>query len=84
LVPKKDGAIVLEAVRSDGSTTSIDLDLSGAISLYNEAVRNLPQELRFEKGPGASIAELTPSPKLVDLIKRSRELAAAGAEVGDE
>ncbi|HEX4421467.1 MAG TPA: type I-U CRISPR-associated RAMP protein Csb1/Cas7u [Kofleriaceae bacterium] len=83
LVPKKGSALKLEAVSRDGSTTDLVLDLTGAIILFNDAVRALPDELRFEKPAGEALAKLTPSPKLVDLVKRSRDLAAAGADVGE-
>ncbi|MDI3258790.1 MAG: type I-U CRISPR-associated RAMP protein Csb1/Cas7u [Sinobacteraceae bacterium] len=84
LVPKKDCALKLEAVHRDGSTAQLDLDLEGAIALYNETVGQLPKDIRFEKGPGEALAELQPSPKLADLVRRSRKLAAAGADIGVE
>jgi CRISPR-associated protein Csb1 len=83
LVPKQGSALKLEAVARDGSTTSMDLDLNGAIKLYNEAVGELPHGVKFDKSAGEAIAELQPSPKLVDLVKKSRALAASEAEVGD-
>jgi CRISPR-associated protein Csb1 len=83
LVPKKGSALTLEAVARDGSTTPVDLDLAGAIALYNEAVGKLPKDIKFDKPAGEALAELKPSPKLADLVKKSRELAAAGADVGD-
>jgi CRISPR-associated protein Csb1 len=82
LVPKKDCALNLEAVHRDGSTTPLDLNLEAALALYKEAVRNLPEGIKFDNGPGEALAELQPSPKLVDLVKKSRELAAT--EAGDE
>lgn len=83
LVPKQGGALRLEAIARDGSTTPIELDLAGAIALYNEAVSNLPEGMKFTQPAGEAIAELKPSPKLADLVKKSRELAAAGADAGD-
>lgn len=83
LVPKKGSALKLEAVARDGSATPVQLDLEGAIALYNEAVGKLPKGIKFDKPAGEALAELGPSPKLADLVKRSRELAAAGADVGD-
>lgn len=77
LVPKKGFALKLEVVARDGSTTDFALDMPGAIALYNDAVGKLPDGLKFEKNPGEALAELTPSPKLADLVKRSRELAVA-------
>ncbi|MGE0756080.1 MAG: type I-U CRISPR-associated RAMP protein Csb1/Cas7u [Pirellulaceae bacterium] len=83
LVPKEGSALKLEAVARDGSGAAVDLDLDGAISLYREAVNNLPADLRFDKAPGEALAELTPSPKLADLVKKSRELGATEADDGD-
>lgn len=83
LVPSKGSALKLEAVAQDGSTTPVDLDLAGAIDLYKAAVGKLPASIRFEKGAGEALAELQPSPKLTDLVKKSRELSRAEADVGD-
>ena len=83
LVPKKGSALKLEAVAQDGGATPLDLDLAGAIALYNEAVSKLPDGVRFDKPAGEALAELKPSPKLADLVKKSRELAVAEADVGD-
>jgi CRISPR-associated protein Csb1 len=81
---KKSGALSLEVVARDGSTTPLALDLDGAIALYEEAVNNLPDALKFEKPAGEALATLMPSPKLAELIKRSRKLVGAGADTGDE
>jgi CRISPR-associated protein Csb1 len=82
---RKGEALMLEILARDGSPTPLTLDLDGAISLYEEAVRNLPASLKFdEKLKGEPLAMLTPSPKLASLITKSRELAASGADVGDE
>jgi len=81
---KKSEALALEAVARDGSTTPLTLDLAAALALYNAAVKALPDALRFDKPAGEPLATLTPSPKLAHLITKSRELAAAGADVGDE
>lgn len=83
LVPKKGSALKLEAVGRDGSATPVDLDLAGAIALYNEVVDNLPAGIKFEKPAGEAIVVLQPSPKLADLVKKSRDLAVAEADVGD-
>jgi CRISPR-associated protein Csb1 len=83
LVPKKGSALKLEAVARDGSTTPIDLDLAGAIALYKDAVDKLPAGITFDKPAGVALAELQPSPKLADLVKKSRELAAAESDLGD-
>jgi CRISPR-associated protein Csb1 len=84
LVPKKGGALTLEVVARDGSTVPVDLDLASAIELYNEAVRRLPDGIRYDKPAGEALAVLQPSPKLSDLVKKSRELlSAAEAGAGD-
>jgi CRISPR-associated protein Csb1 len=81
---KKSGALTLEAVARNGSTTPIILDFKDALELYEEAVQALPETLRFVKPAGEPLATLTPSLKLAHLIKRSRELTAAGTDAGDE
>jgi CRISPR-associated protein Csb1 len=81
---KKSEALALEAVANDGSTKPLTLDLDGVIALYEEAVKKLPDELKFEKDKGEPLATLTPSPNLAHLIMRSRELVFAGGDVGDE
>jgi CRISPR-associated protein Csb1 len=83
LVPRNGSALKLEAVAHDGSTTPVALDLAGAITLYNEAVDRLPSEVKFDKPAGEPLAELQPSPKLAYLVTKSRELAAAEADLGD-
>jgi len=84
LVPKKDEALRLEAVRRDGTTQPLSIDLKGAIALFNAAVAALPKPLQFTKDKGEPLATLTPSPKLADLVRKSRELAATGAEIEGE
>ena len=83
LVPKKGSALKLEAVARDGSTTPVALDLAGAIALYNDAVSKLPDGIKFDKPAGEALAKLQPSPKLADLVKKSRELAVTEADAGD-
>ena len=53
------------------------------IALYNDAVATLPDGVKFNVGAGDALAELLPSPKLATLVKKSRELGAAEADVGD-
>ncbi len=84
LVPKKGSALSLEAIGRDGKTTPLDLDFAAAIKLYNDAVAALPSDVKFENAPGEVLAELTPSPKLADLVRRSRALAAAEGDDGVE
>lgn len=83
LLPRKGAALKLEAVARDGSATPVNLDLEGAIALYNAAVSKLSGDIKFVKPAGEPLAELHPSPKLADLVKKSRDLAAAGSDVGD-
>jgi CRISPR-associated protein Csb1 len=83
LVPKKGSALKLEAVGRDGSTTELVLDLTAATKLYADAVAKLPDGVKFEKGAGEALVALTPSAKLADLVKKSRELAAAESEAAD-
>jgi CRISPR-associated protein Csb1 len=59
------------------------LDLEGAIALYNAAVETLPAGVSFEKAAGEALAELTPSPKLADLVKKSRALAAVESDAAE-
>lgn len=84
LVPRPGSALKLEAVAPDGRVTTIDLDLAGAIALYSEAAGKLPEDIKFDKPAGEALARLEPSPKLADLVRKSRELAVAGADVGDD
>ena len=83
LVPKEGSALTLNAVARDGSTTPVDLDLAGAVALYKEAVGALPDGIKFDKPAGKALADLQPSPKLADLVKKSRELATAESDTGD-
>ena len=77
--------MALEVVTRNGSPTPLTLSLNQALSLYEEAVRELPASLEFDKKlKGEPLARLFPSPKLVSLISKSRELAASGADIGDE
>jgi CRISPR-associated protein Csb1 len=84
LVPKKGCALKLEAVERDGETTPLELDLAAAIKLYNDAVAALPLGVKLEKAAGEALAELTPSPKLADLVTRSRALAATEVDVAED
>jgi CRISPR-associated protein Csb1 len=89
LVPQQGGALKLELVARDGTSAPFDLDLEGAITLYNAAVAALPDALQFKRGdtplmPGETLAELRPSEKLQQLVVKSRELAATGGEIEEE
>lgn len=69
-----DGPAPLELVRADGSTETVDLDREEALALYRGVyARAESAGFRFE-----SIV-LTPQDKLVDIVRRSRELALEGA-----
>ena len=69
-----DGPAPLELVRADGSTETVALDREAALALYRDAyARAESAGFRFE-----SIV-LTPQDKLVDIVRRSRELALEGA-----
>ena len=69
-----DGSAPLELVRADGSTEAVDLDRDEALALYEDVyARAESAGFRFE-----SIV-LTPQDKLVDIVRRSRELALEGA-----
>lgn len=84
LVPKKGCALKLEAVGRDGETSAVELDLPAAITLYNDAVAALPPGVRFANPAGDALARLTPSPKLADLVARSRALAAAETDAAED
>ena len=76
-----DGSAPLELVRADGSTETVDLGRQEARALYIDAyARAESAGFRFE-----SIV-LTPQEKLVEIVRRSRELAldGAGGEESDE
>ena len=69
-----EGPAPLELVRADGSTETVDLDRDGARALYTDMyARAESAGFRFE-----SIV-LTPQDKLVEVVRRSRELALEGA-----
>ena len=84
LVPRNGSALKLETVGRDGASIAVDLDLAAAMKLYTDAVAALPPALKFEKAAGEAIAELKPSPKLADLVKKSRALSAAATDDGGE
>ena len=81
LVPRKGEALKLQAVRRDGETEDLQIDLEGAIAIFNAAAGALPAALRFSTAAGEPLATLKPSAKLAHLVARSRELAAAGADI---
>ena len=76
-----DGSARLELVRADGSTEPLELDQAGARGLYRDAFASA-EEAGFQFEP----LTLKPQPKLVEIVRRSRELAldAAGGVDEDE
>lgn len=81
LIPEEGKSLSLVVVDRRGKEQPIDIDLAAAIKLYEAAVAALPEGLRFDVKKGEPIAVLTPSVKLAHLVKKSRELAATGADV---
>lgn len=74
-----DGAAPLEIVRADGTTETIELDRAEARELYLEAYRSAEKaDFDFRS------LTLTPQPKLVEIVRRSRELALEGAGRDEE
>ena len=65
----------LEIVHADGRTTVVDLDLASAYRLLNDAVAGATAHgLPWQPEP----VRLTPDPRLVELVVRSRALALSG------
>jgi CRISPR-associated protein Csb1 len=74
LVP--EGGLVLEIVKADGTVEQASLSLDEANALVEAARKALESSgLAWQREP----LKLKAAPKLVALVKRSRELAAAGA-----
>ena len=74
-----DGAGTLELVHADGSTEPVGLDRPEARDLYREAYAAALQA-GFEFSP----LMLKPQPKLVEIVRRSRELALEGEGRDDQ
>ena len=74
-----DGAAPLEIVHADGTTETIELDRAEARELYLEAYRSAEKA-----GFDFRSLTLTPQPKLVEIVRRSRELALEGAGRDEE
>ena len=74
-----DGDAPLERVHADGSTTSLELGRAEARALYREA---------YEKAEAAGFEfkslTLKPQDKLVEIVRRSRQLALEGQGGEDE
>ena len=64
-----------EVIGADGTVERVDLSLDGARALYREAVK-------MARDTGFSVSEtpasLTPNPRLVELVRKSRQKAEAG------
>ena len=74
-----DGRADLEIVGPDGSTESFRADREAAAAIYRDAYRNAEAAgFRFES------LTLAPQPKLVEIIRQSREMALAGRAQEDE
>lgn len=69
-----DGATPMELVHADGTTNSVDLGRAEARELYVEAYRSAEKA-----GFSFQSLTLTPQRKLVEIVRRSRELALQGA-----
>lgn len=81
LVPDPDYPNTFELVRSDGTTAVLQVDADCAVGVLQEAVR------QAESAGLAWSAEpivLTPQPRLVELVRRSRELALAGETLAED
>ena len=82
-----DGRTPLELVRPDGTTENIPIDRAAAHALYKEAVKTA-KDAGFELP--AKPLRLTPQDKLVEIVRKSQELALSGKggeeeeESGDE
>lgn len=73
LVPESPAAF--ELVQGDGTTEAFELDLDAARRLYGEALEAVRAAgFTFPAEPH----RLTPNPRLVELVRRSREKAEAG------
>ena len=69
-----DGHAPMELVHPDGATEPVTLGLSELRERYGEACRRA-----CDAGFGFRSLRLTPQPKLVEIVRRSRELALEGA-----
>jgi CRISPR-associated protein Csb1 len=70
-----DGASNPEIVHADGTTAPFSIDREEVRNLYKEAFRAAEGAgFKFPTGP----VELMPQPKLVEIVRKSQELALAG------
>lgn len=78
-----DGRAPLELVHADGSTDAVVIDRDGARKLYADALAAAARAgFVFADAP----IRLEPQPKLVEIVRRSQELALQdkGGEAGEE
>ena len=68
-----DGAAELELVHADGSTEPVEIDRTAAHVLYRQMYAGAEQA-GFQFG----VTMLQPQPKLIEIVRRSRELALEG------
>lgn len=76
-----DGVTPLELVHANGTTETVQLDRVSAQALYQEAFNAARAETIGFNLLDAPLA-LTPQPKLVEIVRRSQELALSGAGEG--
>lgn len=76
-----DGITPLELVDANGTTESVQLDREAARALYQEAFNAARAEAIGFNLLGVPLA-LTPQPKLIEIVRRSQELALSGAGEG--
>jgi len=74
-----DGAASLQLVHADGSVEERQIDRASALSLYNSSLSYATESgFKFAGEP----LRLTPQPKLVEIVRRSQELALKGEGEG--
>ena len=74
-----EGSAPLELVRSDGSTVAVEYSRDSVQALYREAYRQAEVA-----GFGFRSLALKPQDKLVEIVRRSRELALEGQGAEDD
>lgn len=74
-----EGAAPLELVHADGSTAPVTLTREAARALY-QAAFGAARQAGFQMA--TEPLRLTPQPKLVDIVRRSQDLALSGAGEG--
>lgn len=70
-----EGSSPFEIVAFDGTTHPLEIDLGSSRSLYEEAIVQLKN---FGFSYSTKPIKLTPQPKLVNIVVKSRDLALAG------